>query len=514
MSDFFPPPPYFGDGQRVSASAHLNGLKLSTLYLLGMYQGGRVAWAHPQVDPPTTSDGWRRVYDGYLRKKSNTLGYTIRAEKDSGSARTIRIMYGDTDLTPHLSVAAGTGIGTVSGTKDLSAFTTGQFYPLQVDVQGGAVWPTTVNVFHLAEHITPSYPTLYAFASGTPTAAEWQALATAMNLAQAQMLAPRPMFPRRHLGRNARLKATLRHRTSTLLYQIDFQSPYRDDTRQFSMFLHIYYNGTLAATVGGNDVIDGFTAAASTTVALKNGSYCFEGDVLRTETGELILLGSKSGATFTGCTRGYQNTAAGDCGDGMMAALWHPGALVWGEMPWSYRGTVDLSGLGLTADTDYEVEVFTESDSYLGGDEVSGRALVVGLGEQEDDFGLPTWWAAMPEWAHGEVINGTNGVKLIRDNLAALALKANYYNYPAMRNATFGGWNIRRHRWLHYRCEPVGEKSMKPTLSYFAEGKQEVSLPYEANKWLKYDLEGARGLYMGTAYELHDLTCALEDSEV
>lgn len=513
MANFYPPAPYFGDGQRVSASGHLNGLALSALYLVGHYQGGRSAWAQNQGTPARLDDDWYRVYDGYLRKQSDTLGYTLRVTKDGGAGREIRIRYNDTDLTPHLSVAAGTGTATVSGTKSLSAFTDGQFYPIQIDIQGGTIDGDTITVFHLAEQISPSYPSLYAFASGTPTAAQWQALATTADMIYEQLQAPRPVFPKLYLGRNAWAKATLRHRTNTLVYRIDWQRPYRDDTRQFTMFLHVYYNGSRIATVGGNDLVDGFTFAADTTVALKDGRYCIEGDVLRSEVGELIRLGSKSGSTFSGCTRGYLNTVANDMGDGMMVDLRQPFIEPTEGWPWSYAGTVDLSGLGLTADTDYDVAVYTESASHLAGDEVTGKALVVGLGEQEDDLGLPAWWTAMPTWTHGEYVNGTNGVKVIRDNLAALSLKANYYNYPTRKNGAYGGWSIRRHDWLHYRCEPVNDKAMKPTLSYFSEGRQEVSLPYEPNKWLKFDLGGAKGLYLGTGYELHEVTCALEDVE-
>lgn len=515
--DFYPPAPYLGDGQRISAAAHLNALRLSTLFLLGEYQGARAAWAQNRGTPALLADGWRRAIDGYIRKKSDTLGYTFYVVRDSVATREIRIRYNDVELTPTITVAPGSGTATVSSTRSLSAHTDGQFYSLQVDIRNGTIDGDTLSVFHLAEQISPSWPSLHAFDTGVPTAAQWQALSSTADAIHDQMLAPRAMFPRTHLGRNAWVEATLRKRSQTLFYRINFRLPYRDDTRAFTMFLHLYINGVRLATVGGNDLIDGFVFAADTTIALKDGRYCAEGDVLKSETGELILLGAKAGSTFTGCTRGYQNTLAGDMGDTMMVALVKARIDAVEGWNWAYSGTVSLAGAGLTVDTDYTVAIYTESTSYLAGDEITGQAQVVCLAEQEDDIGLPAWWGEMPSWEHGETVDGADNVQRIRDNLAALALKANYYNQPSPKNGSYGGAFFRRHRWLHYYCAPPEPKTpdekltMKPTLIYYYNGRQEASLTYEANKWLKHDLDGVRGLWPGSYYELTDVSAAIED---
>lgn len=45
MTESFPAPPTFTEGQVMSASGHLNLLRASVLYLLGMYQQGQGAWS-------------------------------------------------------------------------------------------------------------------------------------------------------------------------------------------------------------------------------------------------------------------------------------------------------------------------------------------------------------------------------------------------------------------------------------------------------------------------------------
>lgn len=516
--NIWPIPPVFVDGMRVSASGHLNALRASAAYLLGLYQSGEPVWARPNAIPDTLSDGWRRVGMWRGRKYGDSLAFSMDVVQDVATDRTIRLYLNDTILTPNLTVAAGSGTVTVSGSRSLSSLNDGDFYRLAVDITGGNINASTVDLTYLRETLTVSYPSLFAFDVGTPTAEQWQALSTTAEYLHDQLRPPAVTLPRRYLGRGDISVYTITNRTGTIYYRIRFRPPYRDENRSFSMILILEADGADIACVGGADAIDVFTPAASTTIVLKDGRFP-SNSIVRINA-EFVLLGTNSGSgTYTGCTRGYAGTIAGDLGEYSPVILTPPGSLVWGDYPWDYHGTVDISGLGIGRGNDYKLRVRADSSTYKGGSigEVTGLAEIVGISEQPDDIGLPSWWNDMPSWSHADMVDG-DGMQPIRDNLDALAGLVSYYNYPAQIEPHHLRWSVRRRRWLHYYCQPKSDRDedkLEPTLFYHSNGSvQQVKLNYKPNEWQKHDLEGVKGLFLGDRYEIKDVSFAIEDDEL
>lgn len=535
MTESFPAPPTFTEGQVMSASGHLNLLRASVLYLLGMYQQGQGAWSRQYAEPVAYDDGWDRWWDGWLRQQGTTLEYSITVTRHPTDTQYVRILYNHVDLTPHLSIAPGGNFDetvTLTGTKTLTGTTDGEFYALQIERQSWQDKRLTMDVGYLRQPVTASYPTLATFASGTPTAAEWQALSTAAQTLYETMRQPRPLMSARNIGMEGEYKLTVSHRTNTLFYRVRWRPPfdgtgvtisydketgittYTYGTTHYSQWIAIDVDGVEMAVIGGQGFLwDDWTAADATT--LHGFTNLKSGDVLKMKgSDELIKLGTKSGDYWTGCTRGYRNTTAVGYHAGTRGELWQEGAEVNrpGGYKWEYFGTVDLSSLGLTEGADYTLAVVVTCVNEGEREDIYGGAVVQTLTEQGDDIGIPAWWTAVNAWAHGDTVNGTGGVKGLRDNLAALIAKLTAYNYPAQSDQRMRGGSImRQHRILHYRCEVEGDAKLSPSISYMTGTQQQISLPFEPNKWLTYDLEGAKGLWVGTEYAFHDVTCAMED---
>jgi hypothetical protein len=292
--------------------------------------------------------------------------------------------------------------------------------------------------------------------------------------------------------------------------------------RQFTVWLNLYIDlgaggGEIKiATVGGQVIlaVTNGVSAAETTITLANADGVIAGSVLRSQSAELILLGAKTGQTFTGCTRGYQGTSPKPIGDRAELEVYQDGAYdvsrtLW---PWEYLGTVDLRGRGLTDGVDYKLIFRVDDINHGNVDEDQCQAWLVSMGEQADDYGVPTWWAKLDAWKHDDTVLGTGGVKIVRDNLTALASHAHNYNWACSVGPS--GAQVHKHSWLHYRCDVAEGGKKSPSFFYWAFGKrEETSLKFEPNKWLKYNLDGANGLFVGTLYELHDVTAAFEDVE-
>ena len=121
---FWQSPPVFVDGQPISAEGHLNGLANLTNVLLGKYRRNLTIWPGgvrnaANWDSDQAGDQWRRVFDGMIRHKADTLSWGVKVQRDSVLALEIRITYGTSTTTT--TVAAGSGITLASGTINVSA---------------------------------------------------------------------------------------------------------------------------------------------------------------------------------------------------------------------------------------------------------------------------------------------------------------------------------------------------------------------------------------------------------
>lgn len=468
----FTPPPAFAAGQYISAEAHLNTLADNCNQLLAMYHARQTPFSAysaggPIIQNPIslwpyqswTEDGWLRVWTGYIRNKADALRYVIAWVSDVNGLE-IRIEWGSTKTT--VLSQSGASSGTLNSTVDVSSLAADSFYLLNVDARGktGDIGQSTVNILDLYEENPPSYGTLAAFnATNTPTGAQWQELATRATTLYSQVSAPRTPFQGGEATGNATLwRGSFVHLHRYWYYDVRIRPPYEDGTTIVTL------------TINGNDYALGSRTTPDDRWPAPHGPD--EGD---TSDDDL----------------GYQF--------------------------FTHRGVVDINALGLTIGTRYTASVAV---AYTG-DATIATARLLALWQQTPQTPSMAWWEVPPTWARGDTITGASNVKALRNDLEDLSdtTRIVYRNRPTPRCDILHTpplWLPRYHRWLHYRCEPVSDASTddppSPTLGYWAGDKwEETALPYEPNKWLAYDLDGARRLFEGTAYRLKDVSFALED---
>lgn len=526
-------PPVFVASQPISAEGHLNGLANLTNALLGAYRRNLTVWPGGvrdayNWDALQVGDQWRRVFDGIIRHRADTLSWGVRVNKDSGLALEIRITYGTSTTTS--TVAAGSGLTTASGTIDVSAQS--GFYPAIIDVRplsGGSpvgtrgdleVWP-----WYLCEVDPPSFAALHRFYTGdTPTAAQWQALSDRLTDLHEQAgdiagvwLAHDPL-----LTPNKTTAGTVVHRNETIMYDLRVRIPAVWPTGDPENNQQEY--ATLVAVVRYNDEVIGArgygvidSATLPGTVVMKDATYFSAGQRVRLQSGQLIQLGSKATATFTGCTQiegGWRDPVVGDW-------LHHEPDLVADPEPEfvAYSGQFSLTGLTLTEGTRYQVTVTAYYNDHSWGTNTVGAVRCLLLAEAPSVNPTLTGWTAMPTFAQGDAVAGAGSVKTVRDNITWLSSRMVLFNDAAPRRYWWQGpvTMVREKRWLHYFCsydEAADGDPPSPEIQW-AIGKEwrSARLPYEPNKWLKYDLDRAERLYHGTAYRVLLPGWCLEDEQ-
>lgn len=463
------PSPAFADGQYASAEGHLNALADNCNQLLAMYHARQTPFCAysaggPVIQNPVsgspfqsrTDDGWLRLWTGYIRNKADALRYVIGWTADINGLD-IRIEWGSTKTTVLSQATADSG--TLNSTIDVSSLTTDSFYLLNVDARGhsGAdIGQSVVTLLDLYEENPPSYGTLAAFnATNTPTGAQWQELATRATTLYSQVSAPRtPFLGGVATGNKTLWSGSFVHLHRYWYYDVRIRPPYEDGTT------------TVTLTINGND----------------------------------YELGSRTTPTDR-----YPAPHSPDEGDGVYDFFTH-------------RGTVDINSLGLTIGTRYQASVAV---AYTG-DGTIATAQLLALWQQTPQTPSVAWWEVPPAWARGDTVTGAGNVKALRNDLEDLSDTTrivyrnrptplcDYLNQPPL-------WAWRWGRWLHYFVRPKSdaetEEQPSPSLGYWAGDKwEEVSLPYEPNKWLEYDLDGARRLFEGAHYRLKDVSFALEDN--
>jgi hypothetical protein len=394
-------------------------------------------------------DGWRRVWSGFIRHKTNTLRYVLEYSVDVVTGLQVRIQIGDISS---LVINTTTGAGVVEGTINVASLTFNTFYPLTVDVKayyvqyGDNIGQGWLKVKELYEEAPQSYSTLPSFNSGTtPTAAQWQELSTRADTLYRQLLAPRPVFQGGITnGTGTVWEGTFRYLHRYWYYDVRIRPPYSDGT------MSVYLN------IGGAD----------------------------------FLIGSRN----TPADR-YPAPHTNDEGDTAHDF-------------WTHRGTVDVAAYGFVEGQRYDVSVRTDAV----GDTTIATAKLFALWQQTPSVPSVPWWQTMPVWSRGSTVSGAGNVKTIRNNLEDLSARIVYRNYPAVRWIPDmpPAWHFRVHRFLHYFTESGAAPKLG---YWAGDKWEEVSLPHEPNRWLSYDLISARRLFAGTHYRLHDVTYALEDEE-
>lgn len=237
----------FGHGQVLLNNAeHLLGLYLAPVVPVPHYPK-----YHGRLD---AASEWRRVWDGYIVKETDTFEYKVAAIKDAVSSYEIRIYYDEYSVIEPISNGAGTVY--TNDTIDISALANGERYKIIVDgraLNGGT--PTglqddKIRPVYLAEIDTQSYATLANFATGdTPTVKHWQALSDQQATLISQSLAPRHPFVSDENSPHYNTDVIgyagyIQHRHNLLAYELYLESPYNEG----STIVNLKYNGVTLIT--------------------------------------------------------------------------------------------------------------------------------------------------------------------------------------------------------------------------------------------------------------------------
>lgn len=568
---YWTPPPDFAAGV-LSANGHLNRLVDCANTLFAGYLGHQIVWQSRKwqggIDPwrgdNKDASGWERIYSGYIRNKVGRLEYDMRVTAHASNQLEVRILYGSSGSST-ITAAAGSGSSTKTGSFDVSLFERDAFYWVRVDARvtaGGVaqsdIGAATVHIYFLGETDPQTYSTLHRCYTGDVlTVADWQALSDRASTLYAQLLTPYAAMCTEHMRfdsgavERSEWGGVVRHKNKWLRYDLRFRMPYwvrggyTDDNgvyhqKRYGTFnLNIYYGATRVKSVGVSPAARDHSAT-TTDIYLMTQTYFSENDLVLTAKGEIIKLGPKQSDHFSGCTRNWLPASQSGSATGIafverdwLRTYTAANATTAGDLDeeyLAYQGIVDTSSLGLTEGTLYPVTVktyYNREDSDV--EDVTAAAQCFGLYEQQAATPAAGWWTKPPVFALDDIVAGATGgvsIKTVRDDLAALS------TYIAYRNLASPKWRsdpsrlqgtqpplqlTRRGRWLHYYCAYTdGSEEPSPSLGYFRDGAkalQEVSLPYEPNKWLVYDLDGIDGLWEGQVYRVKETTYAIEDWE-
>lgn len=525
--------PTFTDGQIISASGHLQALADNTRWLLGMYRRPAPVWATVRLGEDNWNkillpegSWWQRCYDGYVRNKTDVLGYGIDVVQDTGLTCKVRVSAGGGAVSTTHTVNPGGGTETLSGTLDVSGLN--GFYQVAVDVQAlsggvGTFQRGTLEVMPLAiaETDAQSYGALAAFtAASTPTAAQWTALSTrdtTLHSQTAGVVAPWMAEPLTQQN-NTAIWGTDVYRNEYLRYDLRVRAPslfpaFPETQQSATLVAVVYYNGTVVGARGWGVLAAGTSLPG--TVVLKDATYFYEGQQIKLMTGPIVTLGSKAGSTFTGCSLSGTHWRTPGAGDWVRH---FPEQGPVGDVDAEdavYTGVFSLTGLGLVEGTRYQVKVVHYFDGHEYGTNCTGNIRVMLLSSQPASNPTLSGWSSMPAFAHGDTVGGAGSVKTIRDNLTWLSSRITYANPAVLRCQA---WYqpmvfVNTRRWLHYFCVfQDGGEEPKPEIGWMVGREWKTdTLPYKPNEWLRYDLWNVPGLLPGYTYRVKLPGWALED---
>lgn len=523
------PSPTFVDGQVLSASGHLQVLADDTRWLLGMYRRPQAIWPTTRLDGNhwnkyvlPEGDGWQRCFDGYVRNKTDALAYAVEVQRDALLVCKVRITAGASVTTTH-TVAAGTGTQTINGTLDVSSLS--GFYTVWVDVQtlsdgspSGERGSIEVMPLYIEEIDEQSYADLHRFYTGdTPTASDWQALSGRDTILHAQTGGVVAAWTTDPPSDTDYIWGTSVYRNEFLRYDFRLFMPAMfppTGGQEYATRMAVAYYGDTMVGARGWGVIA--SADLPGTLEFKDATYFYEGQTVELQTGALVTLGSKTSHTFTGCTMTGTNWRSPGNGDWLRHWPMQPVGDAENEYA-NYTGVFDLRGLGLVEGTRYQVKIFHYTNSHGFDAGPVGVIKVHFLADQPASNPTLAGWSAMPAFAHGDTVAGAGSVKTIRDNLAWLSSRIAYRNPAVLQRRWWYQpfWFINTKRWLHYFCiYEDGPLNDEPRLEigWFvgAEWKTDT-LPFEANRWLVFDLWGVVGLLPGYAYRVVVPGYAMED---
>lgn len=526
-------PSRFAAGSLASATG-LNLLRASILALLGGYRRPRPVWAVTRLDLTNwqageIGSGWRRLYDGWIRHKANTLSWSVQVQRESALSCEIRLNYGQNTATVATLPAGSTALTTQAGTVNVSALA--GFYPVSLDIralaagqpvqQVNTLWAMPVQ---LAELAPQTYAALHRFFQGdTPTAADWQALndraavlGDQLGGAGAAWLGEAPAPNRNLWGNIVHTNEYLRYDICSSIPEIyPTKNPEQAQVEHATYVAVVYYNDVQVGAVGW-----GVLASANanlTSITLKNAAYFSNGQTIDLQSGHRLTLDGWTGSTFAACTLlsgGWRTPASGDWLRHIEATDKHGDK----EDGWAnFTGVFDLRPLNLEEGARYTVRVLIFYDSHGWGNNTTARTKILLLAEQPATTPTLDGWTAMPVFSQGQTVTGAGSVKPLRDNLTWLSGRIVYANEATPRRTWQQPpfWTIRQSRWLHYYCryeEGKDTEEPKPNLGYMRGAEWKTgSLPYRPNEWLVYDLESLDGLWPGQPYRVNLPGWCLED---
>ncbi len=448
MTEYWEGTPTFTAGQILSANGHLNALARAVRYLFGLEVMATMPFSGVDASGVSSAPIWQ----GYIRHRKTTLAYSFTLGAATGHTNYGRIYYNGQLVVEH-SLSNGAS-QTFTGTTDLSTLglTTGQFYPVEVYLQGTQGLPPNWPYLHLHyiwETYSPTYPTLANFNDGdTPTAGQWQNLSDYADELFNVLSYPRVGFAARKSG-PALWQGGVRHRVDFLLYQVRLKQAHKGSGLQCRM----YINGVQRDTID----IDVDTP-----------------------------------------TRTPENRADYE----------------WQDKYRPYLVQFDLSGLGLAAGDVYTLKFDLSSGEDPWIDAQLPKAVIDFAYEVPAANVTPSGWIDLPVWTHADYVYGSTTAKRVRDiklDLEWLGARAFYKNMPCrLALQPYGLRFVRLHRWLHYKPRQNG----RPRLGYYVDRWREVTLPTdETADWLVYDLDAADHLFPGTRYLVLDADYAIEDKD-
>jgi len=547
------PTPRFNSGRVISAAGHINPLITDTDFLYGSLVSNQVAcggYFDSYADTPI----WR----GALKHRHDNVLVRLHINSSGSNALTITTRAVGTSTISRVDVVSASFNGDITLTAlNVSTLEERELYFIEVEITSGSLDDYEVYILTVYEYRASgdlSFPSLHTFASGTPAASDWNNLSTTADLLKTQFNNSMNGFSGTSWTPNHASDLTdeidvgqsagIFHVTDNLAVDIAYYEPNGADNNRPYLFVHVYINDVLWKTVG-TGAIDGTVAIDSTTLTVQNdpekvdldlpqGTYFQEGDYIVTRThdrfpdeSEVIKLGPRDGNTFNNCSRAQYGTSARAYTHNTMInsyqGLEQPSPFSKSNVHrFILQGSI--ASFGLSVGSVYRITIKAEYDRFEGnaGTPLDGKIYLDGVWEYLDPGATPTLagYEAMSPYEHKDTVAGTDGIKILRDNLEFLKGEVDYRSIATHGTFASKGYAqseiftyrsiqlVRKHDWLWYYIE---NEEDDPQIRYYWQGWQTVGLTTNTEQWQLYDLSKVEGLWSGTSYFVDGVTFALED---
>ena len=476
--------PKFVEGQPLSANAHLNYLLRAETRLAEEWLNGGIAMrciAYPDSNNPYSA--WLRYAGGHQ------LCFLLEMDND-GPAPVINIII-NTNIGPYTLYTAHYG---VNGTWLVELNITDTVRPLLTE---GNTYEITMSgtgrgrLWYIREQ--ESYPgivlpTLASFADGTtPTAVEWQAtsdyaedLATLMTHSHAVQTGSL-----KHGFQNTNFvtiwQGMMHHRARTLRCIVKVTCPFNDADVNDPNFNPRWANADIYINeIGDND---------RPAVRLR---ACDWRDIIV--------------APFPPDT----------------APIWYQQLAPQADLTKTFDIEIDLDTVPSPPayGADYKIRVRGQSST----DWDDFHGVQVYLIQERPGGAAPVvaGWTTIAPWTYPDIVQsyGPHNISALKDNLEVLGGVVQRLNYPFVFLAPYQDvhpvayMRIRQDKWLHYKTREGQEPKL--IYSYDEDGVAtsiEIGLDDAHLEIKTYNLEQAKGLYVGVAYEVQNVLWAVESED-